>query len=421
MTKRRLLPLLAVAATIAAGGVRPAAAFESHGYFRVPLGSSTEGGNLTCFQLPGARSKYRLGNECDLYAELEFDQEVFKAEDGAVFKVYSMLGLATTSSADFEDLTTDPNEIAIRQLWVDAAGVLGRGWLRDARVWAGKRYYQRHDVHMNDFYYWNNSGPGAGIENVNVGIGRFHYAIRRDEDTDAGPETKGTGGGRVGQWSHDLRLTGVRINPNGELQVGVDLRDESESGTDTFRDGWGATIQHIQNKFLGGFHKLALQYGRDGATGPMAFATKGATNFTRSRFALWRVVDQLVWQVSPSFSGQVVALYEHRDGAVPGDNAQWISAGIRPVWHFTDYLSLAFEYGYDHIIPDSGNARHLHKLTLAPQVSAGRQYFSRPVLRAFVTHAFWDDDARTAGLAGGTPFAERTDGTTYGFEVETWW
>lgn len=31
-------------------------------------------------------------------------------------------------------------------------------WLPGSTIWAGKRFYQRHDVHMIDFYYWDISG-----------------------------------------------------------------------------------------------------------------------------------------------------------------------------------------------------------------------------------------------------------------------
>lgn len=44
-------------------------------------------------------------------------------------------------------------------------------WLPGSTLWAGKRFYQRHDVHMIDFYYWDISGPGAGLENVDLGFG----------------------------------------------------------------------------------------------------------------------------------------------------------------------------------------------------------------------------------------------------------
>ena len=35
-------------------------ALDFSGYFRTGVGNSLEGGNQSCFQLPGAQSKYRL-------------------------------------------------------------------------------------------------------------------------------------------------------------------------------------------------------------------------------------------------------------------------------------------------------------------------------------------------------------------------
>lgn len=38
----------------------------------------------------------------------------------------------------------------------------------------------------------------------------------------------------------------------------------------------------------------------------------------------------------------------------------------------------------------------------APQIGAGRKFFSRPVLRVFLTYARWSDGFR--GFVGGIPF-----------------
>jgi maltoporin len=87
---------------------------------------------------------------------------------------------------------------------------------------------------------------------------------------------------------------------------------------------------------------------------------------------------------------------------------------------FTRFLSLAVEGGVDHT--KSGADEYegwLRKITLAPQIGAGRQFFSRPVLRTFGTYANWSDGLR--GFVGGIPFRARTDGLTYGVLVETWW
>jgi len=39
------------------------------------------------------------------------------------------------------------------------------------QLWAGKRFYQRKDIHIMDYYYLNNSGYGVGVENIDAGLG----------------------------------------------------------------------------------------------------------------------------------------------------------------------------------------------------------------------------------------------------------
>ncbi|HAJ5786453.1 TPA: carbohydrate porin, partial [Escherichia coli] len=52
-----------------------AMAVDFHGYARSGIGWTGSGGEQQCFQTTGAQSKYRLGNECETYAELKLGQE----------------------------------------------------------------------------------------------------------------------------------------------------------------------------------------------------------------------------------------------------------------------------------------------------------------------------------------------------------
>jgi maltoporin len=62
---------------------------------------------------------------------------------------------------------------------------------------------------------------------------------------------------------------------------------------------------------------------------------------------------------------------------------------------------------------------HLWKITLAPRPSRGGRFFSRPVLRAFITCAKWGDDFK--GQAGGSAYENATDDWSYGLQTEAWW
>lgn len=69
MITLRKLPL---AVAVAAGVMSAQAlAVDFHGYARSGIGWTGSGGEQQCFQATGAQSKYRLGNECETYAELK--------------------------------------------------------------------------------------------------------------------------------------------------------------------------------------------------------------------------------------------------------------------------------------------------------------------------------------------------------------
>lgn len=78
-----------------------------------------------------------------------------------------------------------------------------------------------------------------------------------------------------------------------------------------------------------------------------------------------------------------------------------MSFGARPEFFFTKGLSIAFEAGFDHTSGYAVTANGtpyvqgwLRRFTIAPQIAAGRKFFSRPVLRAFLTYASWSDGFR---------------------------
>ena len=421
--KHVMLPIAAAVAALAAASA--SADFEFHGYMRSGAGVTTKGGGQQCFQLPGAFSKYRLGNECQTYGELEFDTDVLKAKDGATFKYHGMLGYQTNGGADFENLADPGNHIAIRQSWAEATGIPGTGSIR---FWAGKRYYQRNDIHINDFFYWNDSGVGGGIENIDLGGDlKLHYAFIRQYPNN---------GNDVNQQlsTHDLRLSGIKTNPDGDLTIGLDGVSESRNdnafapGTPDNKSGWNINVQHFQGNVLGGYNKAALQYGHDAGSG------LGEGNFTQIGQKIWRVVDQLVWQPTPQFSGMFAFVYQDaKADTSPQFHDKWLSLGVRPIFMLSDYFALQAELGYDQIKPESGSTRRLTKFTFAPTVRPGGGFFSRPELRLFVTYAKWNSAAQDAGIFGQngcnstpqvgstSPFGCDTNGLTYGLQAEAWW
>jgi maltoporin len=134
------------------------------------------------------------------------------------------------------------------------------------------------------------------------------------------------------------------------------------------------------------------------------------------------VIEQLLFQPNDRFAIMPIFLHQRsKDGNPQHDWNQWASFGARPEVFFTLYLSLAFEAGFDHteghVITQNGTSYvdgWLRKFTIAPQIRAGRKFFSRPVLRAFLTYANWSNGFR--GFVGGVPHQ-----VTYGVQAEAWW
>jgi maltoporin len=135
----------------------------------------------------------------------------------------------------------------------------------------------------------------------------------------------------------------------------------------------------------------------------------------------FRFTDSAVIQPNDKFAIQPVVIYQlQTDGNPANGTNKWLSFGGRPVFFFTDHLSPAFEAGFDHT--SSGTKLYdgwLEKFTIAPQIGAGRKFFSRPVLRAFVTYANWSQGLK--GFVGCPAYLNKASGWNFGVQGETCW
>ena len=173
---------------------------DFHGYMRSGIGATDGGGDQACFQANGASSKYRLGNECETYLEVVLGKELWQQDDQN-FYVDTRIAYKSGQQNDWEE---DPGDgtgsnsddisfnraryahpyrdsvVSVREADAQFRGVIP-GQER-SNLWAGKRFYQRHDIHMADFYYWDLSGPGVGLEYWTVGPGDLSVAWVRNTD-----------------------------------------------------------------------------------------------------------------------------------------------------------------------------------------------------------------------------------------------
>lgn len=421
---------LPLSLTIAAGlFTTQALAVDFHGYARSGIGWTGSGGEQQCFKATGAQSKYRLGNECETYAELKLGQELWTEGDKS-FYFDTNVAYSIDQSNDWE--TTSPAFVEVNVKGKDLIE-----WLPGSTLWAGKRFYQRHDVHMIDFYYWDISGPGAGLENIDLGFGKLSLAASRNT------ESGGSQAWIMGEKDEiptsndvfDVRLAGLETNSNGTLELGFDYgranaRDGYSLDKNASKDGMMFTAEHTQSMF-GGFNKFVVQY----ATDAMTSANTNTVNKGHAEGAsvnndgsMVRILDHGAIQMGNDWDMMYVAMYQDTDL----DNqtgSTWYTVGVRPMYKWTPTMSSLLEVGYDNVKSQRTSERNSqYKVTLAQQWQAGSSIWSRPAIRVFATYANWDEkwgyddsgnaykDTKSISYSRGND-----DEVTFGVQFEAWW
>jgi hypothetical protein len=113
-----------------------------------------------------------LGNESDTYGEISLTNNWLRLDEPLktpYVRTTVMISVNTGENFSFDSLNNQAqgNDIALRQAFVEAGNVFQS--MPEIRFWAGQRYYRRHDIHIDDFYYLDMSGYGAGVEDVPLG------------------------------------------------------------------------------------------------------------------------------------------------------------------------------------------------------------------------------------------------------------
>ncbi|MCK2147968.1 maltoporin LamB [Marinobacter alexandrii] len=429
------LPL--AAAVTAAVMATPAIAVDFHGYARA--GASTNlnsGGEQTCFG-NGAVGHYvgRLADECDTYAEIGLGDELF-SQDGATFRFDSMIAYSTNqqgndyqaldganniSGIDFatEEVTRNSSnpygggDLALRQLYVSANNVIES--LPSATLWAGKRFYQRKDIHQLDLFYVSNSGYGAGVENIKAGAGRLSVAYTNSDNSENDDIVQNN--------KIDVRYSFPLAGGNNLELIGIyamaDLTDQQKDASFDDQDGYFFTAE-LSSGVMGGFNKFAVQYGADSMGFTNAENASGgrvANNNAGYFESSWRVLNHGVIKLGSGWDLGHSVVYERAEPHdASADDGERLSIVARPVYNWTNVMSTAIEVGYSETDrPWFDDSQDLGKFAIAQQWQAGPGYWARPVIRAYAA-TFFGDEAEAA--RGG----EGVDGDVQiGAQIEAWW
>ena len=202
------------------------------------------------------------------------------------------------------------------------------------------------------------------------------------------------------------------MNPDGKLRVVATYSKSDSQGGIKGTDGFGLSVEHVQDKFFGGGNHIWLQYAQGATNINQGFGDLTAPTGNKT----WRIVESPSWQIG-AFGGQAIALYQH-DQTDGGVNTKSFSLGGRGSYAITKNLKFLTEIGYSNKKPDGGASENLTKITIGPALSTGPDFWKRPELRLYVTYADFNK-AAAQDVSNGLP-TNKTNGVSYGAQVEIW-
>ena len=446
--------LAAVAAAPSANAYTPNAYFG--GYFRSGVMSKRFNKSDDLVHQVG-----RLGAENDTYGEIFLGTDVANVDD-TVWSVNSRIAVSSQYNRDWQStnnvlvsvdregnhsVSTNHHEntrFAFREFNLTVKGLLD--FDKDATVWAGKRFYHREDIHVTDLYYWDVSGMGAGVENLQAGPGKLSLAwLRRDD-----------GQTYVDNVDSSVKKNGFRSAHIFDVQYDFPAWDGANIEVrDTFlvpqRDNDSTTKKdfHVANKFgksnifgveLGqgyslGWHKTVLKWTHGSTARWVKFGTEawfddsgasdkanrysiynfGQMNFT-SNFGMFYTLN---FTASKNYDDT-----DRHDFNLKSDRA--FQVVVRPYVQLTKMTKVLVELGaYTQTEKDQdGNSttRNAQKYTVAYAITPdASNFWSRPELRIFATYIHGKKDGMQSVDVSSWGDSAQNRNFLVGVQAEAWW
>ena len=277
------------------------------------------GGNFN-FALPDFpnEGRERLGNENDTYMELTWMQAHMLGDSPDVMDVSMTFTPAiryvqnrNTFDA-FNNVTRSGNDFdfILRQAFLEAKNVFKTA--PEVTFWAGVRFYDRWNTDPEDYYWLDTSGYGAGVYNIDVGIGKIWAAwIGGLNAQEISP-----GLGSYFKQTFDVRLKDIQLGPiPGHLAL-VLIGNFEKGGTFTQQYDANGNIINLTNPLhtdsawgIGGGAIYTVNFGPGGSNNSLtayALFGRGVTNFNSGAdLGLVQGAENLFLFRHPGFTGPV--------------------------------------------------------------------------------------------------------------------
>jgi maltoporin len=253
------------------------------------------GGNFN-FAIPDnfEAGRMRLGNENDTYFELTWMQAHMLGDSPDVMDVSMTFTPAIRYQQSRSTFQGFPGgglsnsgldgQFIMRQAYLNISNVFKSA--PEVTFWAGQRFYDRWNTDPEDYFWLDTSGYGAGVNNIDVGIGKLWFAwLDGLNGNFYGPTI-----GSENKQTFDIRLKDIDVGV-GHLMA-VLIADWDRNGTYDQTYNAGGSIVNLTNPLrvdsawgIGGGLVYTVNFGPGGSNNQLTAYVlfgRGATDFSAS-------------------------------------------------------------------------------------------------------------------------------------------
>jgi len=432
MKKIHVLVGLALAGAFSAAQALPV---DFSGYARGGYGVNTNGGRQTCFSLKGTRNvdtHYRLGDECDYTLELNLNATLAKNTDGSEWHVNFMLKNWKKWNMTSGMGGQGPS--------VDFAQAYAYGqnmpMLAGGTIWAGRRYYNRFQLGINDHFLSNDDGDGFGVDDMNLGGGvKLTLGVMTNELNSTGANNDFMQK-YIAKVSDIPTFAGSKLQIRGKYQAQSKTEDRSTTPSTQIakrKNGYQLVFIHETPNVLNGTFTAGLRFdrrvgGNDDGGQWHAGNGKSTQVFAQQSGGFGKTSYDVL-------SEYKITKYDETNGAgMAGVKDKWFSIGGRLDTQISGPMRGIAELGYDTVkrsgaaaAADNSTFNFTH-LTLALAFNSGAESWSRPTVRLYYTYGKWNDAYKKAGQPtwegdsnANTVWGGKSNGSAVGAQWEAWW
>ncbi|RQW64530.1 carbohydrate porin [Vibrio viridaestus] len=410
-------------------------AADFHGYVRGGIFTSTDG-EMKSYRI---NNLGRFGNEVDGYYDIALEQGIFEDDTGRKFTVRvdaegnmdmrtNWESVGTDTSSEDDSYSTTNNPLAITQYYLNGEGFIPS--LPEATFWVGKRNYKSRELQMMDYKLVGIFGPGAGIDNINLGEGKFSVAwVRNDSYADVRVSDATAEQTLNNTNILDLRYADLPLFGDAKGEFIVDYGIVNKTDAQQYNEDNGtnyASENSLQTSFIlsvpvgKGFNDTFVQYADKGYASNMVnhgYLLNANSDYSNAKG--YRVTNYGEEYITDNVVMNHAISYGYADNLGDGlgyDKASDFSIAVRPEYIWDKYNKSALELSWfnrDEKLGSDSTSYQGNKVTLAHIISVGESQFVRPEVRLYTTYLKADDE---------TPFADGKDSqVSVGIQMEAWW